>query len=115
MRRLRRLGLVLLGLFAGTAVAQADDFYKGKTLTILVGFSPGGGFDINARLLSRHLGRHIPGQPEVVVTNMPGASSYTAMQYLETRAPKDGTYIDTFNFALVADSKMFPERVKVPR
>ena len=113
MRRLRRLGLVLLGLFAGTAVAQADDFYKGKTLTILVGFSPGGGFDINARLLSRHLGRHIPGQPEVVVTNMPGASSYTAMQYLETRAPKDGTYIDTFNFALVADSKMFPERVKV--
>ena len=88
MRRLRRLGLVLLGLFAGTAVAQADDFYKGKTITILVGFSPGGGFDINARLLSRHLGRHIPGQPEVVVTNMP----VTPKNAAESRKVLDDIY-----------------------
>ena len=111
--RLHKMCFALMCLMAGMATAQAEDFYKGKTLTLLVGFSPGGGFDINARLLARHLGRHIKGQPDVVVTNMPGASSYTSIQFLETRAPKDGTYLDTFNFALVADSKMFPERVKV--
>ncbi len=103
------LGLACLSSFA----AQAEDFYKGKTVTILVGFSPGGGFDLNARLLARHIGRYIPGNPDVVITNMPGASSVTAMQFLDTRAPKDGTVMDTFNFGLVADSKLFPERVKL--
>lgn len=109
----RQIGLIILWLMASVSAAPAEDFYKGKTITILVGFSAGGGFDINARLLARHLGRHIPGQPDIVVTNMLGASSYTAIQYLDTRAPKDGTYLDTFNFALVADSRMFPERVKI--
>lgn len=96
----------------GAANVRAEDFYKGKTITILVGFSPGGGFDINARLLARHLGKFIPGRPEVVVSNMNGAASLTAVQYLDTRAPKDGTVIDTFNFGLISDSKFFPERVK---
>ena len=107
--------LLLIGLLAGFstgAAAQGEDFYKGKTITILVGFSPGGGFDINARLLARHIGRHIPGRPDVVVSNMNGAASLTAVQYLDTRGPKDGTLIDTFNFGLIGDSKLFPERVK---
>ena len=108
----RRFCLALACAALTTPAARAEDFYKGKTITILVGFSPGGGFDINARLLARHLGRFIPGRPEVVVTNMPGASSLTAVQYLDTRAPKDGTVIDTFNFGLISDSKLFPERVK---
>jgi len=112
MRGLGKLlvaGVACLASFA----AQAEDFYKGKTVTILVGFSPGGGFDLNARLLARHIGKHIPGNPDVVITNMPGASSLTAVQFLDTRAPRDGTFIDTFNFGMIADSKMFPERVKV--
>ena len=110
--RLLTLVSASLACFASFA-AQAEDFYKGKTVTILVGFSPGGGFDLNARLLARHIGKHIPGNPDVVVTNMSGASSLTAVQFLDTRAPKDGTVINTFNFGLIADSKLFPERVKV--
>jgi tripartite-type tricarboxylate transporter receptor subunit TctC len=91
---------------------RADDFYKGKTVTIIVGFSSGGGFDVNARLLARFLGKYIPGRPDVVVSNMPGAASFTSVQYMDTRAPKDGTVIDTFNFGLIGDSKLAPERVK---
>ena len=111
MNWLRVTMAALCGALAAPA-ASAEDFYKGKTITIRVGFSPGGGFDINARLLARHLGRFIPGRPEFVVTNMPGAASLTAVQYLDTRAPKDGTAIDTFNFGLISDSRLFPERVK---
>ncbi len=107
-----RLLAALVCALPAWAEARAEDFYKGKTITVLVGFSPGGGFDINARLLARHIGRFIPGRPEVVVGNMSGASSLTAVQYLDTRAPRDGTYIDTFNFGLIGDSKLFPERVK---
>ncbi len=112
---MKALGKLLIAGAACVAsfAAQAEDFYKGKTVTILVGFSPGGGFDLNARLLARHMGKHIPGNPDMVVSNMNGAASLTAVQYLDTRAPKDGTVIDTFNFGLIADSKLFPERVKV--
>lgn len=88
--------------------AAAEDFYAGKTLTILVGFSPGGGFDTNARVLARHLGRHIPGIPSVVVDNMPGASSVTSILYLDNKAPRDGTFIDTFNFGLLSASLLRP-------
>ncbi len=93
--------------------AAAQDFYKGKTLTIVVGFTAGGGFDINARLLARYIGRHIPGNPTVVVQNMPGAGSLTSVRYLDTSAPKDGTVIDIFNFGNIGDSKMAPERVSI--
>ncbi len=111
MRLLRLLsaGLACLAPFAG---ARAEDFYKGRTINVLVGFSPGGGFDLNARLLARHLGRFIPGRPDVVVSNMNGAASLAAVQYLDTRGAKDGTLIGTFNFGLIGDSRLFPERVK---
>jgi tripartite-type tricarboxylate transporter receptor subunit TctC len=92
--------------------ASAQDFYKGKTLTIVVGFTPGGGFDANARLLSRTLGGHIPGHPEVVVQNMPGAGSLTSVNYLDTTAPRDGTVVTIFNFGLIGDSRIRPDRVK---
>lgn len=75
---------------AQNAVAQ---FYRGKTVTIVVGSSPGGGYDTYARLLGRHLGTHIPGKPNVVVTNMPGAGSASAATYVARVAPKDGTFI----------------------
>jgi tripartite-type tricarboxylate transporter receptor subunit TctC len=98
---------------AGLQPATAQDFYKGKTLTILVGFTPGGGFDVNARLLARHIPRHIPGTPEVIVQNMPGAGSATSVLYLDASAPKDGTLIDTFNFGLIGDSLFQPNKTKM--
>src|SRR5262249_17828066 len=64
-----------VGSLAVPTLAVAQDFYKGRTLNIVVGFTAGGGFDINARLLARYIGRHIPGNPDVVVQNMPGAAS----------------------------------------
>jgi len=75
------------------APASAADYYAGKTLEFLVGAAPGGGYDIYARAVARHLGRHIPGEPTVVVKNMPGAGSAKAAQYIAGIAPKDGTSI----------------------
>ena len=93
--------------------ARAEDFYKGKTLTVMVGFSAGGGFDINARLLARHIGRYIPGNPDVVVVNMPGAGSLTAIVRLDADMPKDGTVIDTFNFGRIGNSLLQPDKTKI--
>ena len=69
------LACVLTGLLALALPARAQDFYKGKTFTIVVGFSPAGGFDSYARVLARYIGNHIPGKPTVIVQNMPGAGS----------------------------------------
>lgn len=76
----------------GGAVAQTA-FYEGKTLNIIVGTDAGGGFDLYARALGRHINRHIPGKPTTVVQNMPGAGSMKAAEFLYTLAPKDGTTI----------------------
>jgi tripartite-type tricarboxylate transporter receptor subunit TctC len=112
---LRCVGLCLPLVFAFGAAppAAAEDFYRGKTLTIMVGLSVGGGFDLNARVLARHIGRHIPGNPVVVVQNMVGAGSLTSVHYLDLTAPKDGTFLDTFNFGNLGESKLNPDKVKV--
>jgi tripartite-type tricarboxylate transporter receptor subunit TctC len=78
------------GLVA-TSPCNADDFYRGKQITIVVGFSAGGGYDLTARLYARHFGRHIPGNPSVVVANMPGAGSAVAAATLANTPPQDGT------------------------
>lgn len=109
-RALALCGAVWL-MAAVAAPAAAQDFYKGKNISIVVGFSPGGGFDANARLLARHIGRHIPGSPDVVVNNMPGAASQTALRHLDAIAPKDGTVITTFNFGLIGASRITPDKV----
>ena len=83
---------LLLPLTAARAQSVAD-FYKGKTITILVGSDAGGGYDLTARTLARHLSRHMPGQPNVIVQNKPGASSILAANYVYEIAPKDGTVI----------------------
>lgn len=75
-------------LIAGPARA---DFYAGKTVELLVGAPPGGGYDIYARAIARHLPRHVPGNPTIVVKNMPGAGSAKAAQFISSMAPKDGT------------------------
>ncbi len=92
--------------------SQAQDFYKGRTITIVVGFTPGGGFDANARLLSRHWADHIPGNPDVVVSNMPGAASMVAVNYLDASAAKDGTVVVTFNYGQMTASRIQSDKVK---
>ncbi|MGE5540610.1 MAG: Bug family tripartite tricarboxylate transporter substrate binding protein [Gemmatimonas sp.] len=82
------LALAVLGVLAQPATA--DDFYKGKQIKLVVGSGSGGGYDANARLLARHWPDHIPGKPEVVVQNLPGAGSLKAMNYIAFGAPKDG-------------------------
>ena len=83
---------------APSANAQAvAEFYKGKTIQIAVGFGVGGGYDLYARALGRHLGKHIPGQPTVVVQNIEGAGSVRAANYVYSGSSKDGTVIAAVN------------------
>src|SRR6202171_4327576 len=105
--------LVLASLVVVPTLSRADYFYKGKTFTIVVGFSPGGGYDLNARGLARHLAAHIPGNPNIIVQNMPGAGSLTSVRYLDVTAPKDGTAMTIFNPGLVTQSIMQPEKVQL--
>jgi tripartite-type tricarboxylate transporter receptor subunit TctC len=82
------------------AIAQ---FYKGKTVTIAVGAAAGGGLDTYARLIGRHLGKHIPGSPTVIVSNMPGAGGQIAARHIFAIAPKDGTHMATFFPSVLID------------
>ena len=84
-------------LIPGPGHAQSvDDFYRGKTINLIIGYSVGGGYDLYGRLVSRHIGKHIPGRPAVVPQNMTGAGSLRAAQYIYSVAPKDGTTFGTF-------------------
>ena len=104
--------LVLSAAFTAPAHAQAD-FYKGKTINLIVGFTPAGGYDINGRAVARHIGKHIPGNPNIIVQNNPGAGSLSAVRSLDATLPKDGTAIVTFNPGLVTQSIVQPELIKV--
>ena len=99
----------------GATASLADDagFLKGKTVSVIVGFSPGGGYDTYARLVARYFDRHIPGKPTIIVKNMPGASSMKAVKYLYTAAAQDGTNITTFNAGLIVQSMTKPKKVDV--
>jgi tripartite-type tricarboxylate transporter receptor subunit TctC len=89
----------LLGLAVAVApmpaAAQAD-FYKGKTVELIISTGAGGGLDTNGRIVARHLGNHIPGNPTIVAKNMPGAGHIRAANYVFSQAPKDGTTIGSF-------------------
>jgi tripartite-type tricarboxylate transporter receptor subunit TctC len=96
----KSLKAFLVGAFALLAAGPAqaagvEDFYKGKVINVVIGYSPGGGYDVYARLLARYMGRHIPGNPTLVPQNMPGAGSLKAALYIYEVAPKDGLYIGT--------------------
>jgi tripartite-type tricarboxylate transporter receptor subunit TctC len=83
---------IIAGLFASATSAQSPaDFYKGKNVDLYIGYSVGGGYDVYARILSRHMGKHIPGNPNVVPKNMEGAGSLRLANWLYNVAPKDGT------------------------
>lgn len=85
----------LMALLASHAASAqpADHTFAGKNITLVIGYPPGSGNDILGRLVARHLGKHLPGQPKVVAQNMPGAGSFKAANYLYSAAPKDGTYL----------------------
>jgi tripartite-type tricarboxylate transporter receptor subunit TctC len=100
MSRSFRLGTLLVLIAAGgVPSAHADavaDFYRGKDITILVGYGAGGGYDTTARLFAQHFGKHVPGKPAVIVQNMPGAGSMKVANHVFGVAPKDGTVLGIF-------------------
>lgn len=99
MKRIFAHSIGLLVLAAAPVVALAQDaaspdaFYKGKQINVVVGSGTGGGYDSYARLVARHLGRHVPGAPNVIVQNMPGAGSLNMTNYVYNVAPRDGTVL----------------------
>jgi len=100
----RRMTLRLLGIFVAAffalPLAQAqsvEEFYAGKDITLYIGFSPGGGYDTYGRLVARHIGKHIPGNPTIIPVNMEGAGSLRLANWLYNAAPTDGTAIGAVN------------------
>ena len=99
MIRLARLLLCLLAAVCAAQAARAQapaDFYRGKTVSLFVGYPPGGGYDVYARAIARHMGAFIPGKPGMVVRNQPGAASLTFANELYNTHPRDGTAFGTF-------------------
>jgi tripartite-type tricarboxylate transporter receptor subunit TctC len=94
-------GAIVLTTTAAQAADPVAEFYAGKTVRVLVGFAAGGGYDLYARTLGRYLGKHIPGEPTVVVQNTPGAGSLKVVNYLYNAAPRDGTVLATFARGIV--------------
>jgi len=92
--------LALSAVFPATGSAQTSP-YEGKTITIVVGFKTGGGYDRTARILARHMPKYIPGKPNIIVQNMPGANSITAANHVYAVAKPDGLTLGTFNRNLV--------------
>jgi tripartite-type tricarboxylate transporter receptor subunit TctC len=104
------IGLAFVGVFTGTALG--GDIYKGKTIRIVVGFSAGGGFDTYSRAIARHIAKHIPGKPTMVVQNMTGAGSLIAANYMFNKAKPDGLTIGNFHGGLVLQQVVGGKGVK---
>ena len=106
-RRLAGLLVSVVTLVAAASDLHADpvaDFYRGKTIRMIIGYGPGGGYDLYGRLAAEFLPRHIPGNPTIVPQNMPGAGSFVAAKYMAEVAPKDGTAIGSLAQTLALDS-----------
>ena len=104
----------LLFCASASGAQDAAEFYRGKTIRMIVGFVPGGGYDVYARLIARHAPRRIPGNPAIVVENMPGAASMTSVNYVTRIGAQDGTVIGVpgtapFFAPLTAEAHMFPD------
>ena len=97
---LRMASLSVIAAFGFTAtlvpVTSAEEMFEGKTVRVLIGFGAGGGYDRYGRQVARHIGKHLPGNPNVVAVNMPGAGSMKVVNYLYNVAPKDGTNFGIF-------------------
>jgi tripartite-type tricarboxylate transporter receptor subunit TctC len=92
---LTAIAVVAMSIPTGARSAGVEEFYKGRTVSLIIGYSAGSGYDIYARLLARFIGKYIPGHPTVIAQNMPGAGSLKAAMYVHGVAPKDGSVIAT--------------------
>lgn len=115
---IRKAGLAValvaaLGLVAGGAAVAADDFFKGKTIRVVVGYSPGGGYDTYTRQVVRHMGKHIPGNPNFIVQNMTGAGSLVSANYIQRRAKRDGTVLGVWNSGFVLMQALGDRKVQI--
>jgi len=99
----RAIPLALLLLSAAAWAQAPTEFYKGRTVELYIGYSVGGGYDIYARLLARHMSRHIPGNPVIAPKNMPGAGSLTLANWLYAAAPRDGSVFGTIGRGIAFD------------
>jgi len=103
-----RLAAIALGLACAAALAaapaRAEDFYKGKQLRLIAGFPAGNDYDLGARLLAKYLPKYIPGEPGIIVQNMPQAASVAAANFLYNQAPRDGTVLGSFSRNIVNDA-----------
>src|SRR5678810_1134394 len=99
--RLKWLPLSMLFFLACAVNVHPAEFYQGKTIRVIVGGSAGGGFDIYTRAMARHMGKHIPGNPAIIVENMTGAGTLIAAKYLHSSAKPDGLSFGIFNGALI--------------
>ena len=97
---------------ACTGAAAADDYFKGKKIDVLIGYSAGGTYDATARLLSRHMPKYIPGQPTMIPQNLPGSGSIKAILTLYTVAPKDGTMLGMIGRSYPIEPVFYPDRAK---
>ena len=106
------LSIVALAMPAGAQAQSVAEFYKGKTINVIVGYTAGGGYDLYARALTRHMGRHLPGNPNFIVQNITGAGSLNAANNLYNVAPKDGTSFGTFGRGLAMEPLIGTARVQ---
>jgi tripartite-type tricarboxylate transporter receptor subunit TctC len=106
------LAVVFCGLTLGQPVCaqSVEGFYRGKKIDLIIGYSSGGTYDLYARLVARHLGNYIPGNPTIVPRNMPGAASRTAAAFVYNIAPKDGTVLATADQSLAVQQAMGEKR-----
>ncbi len=103
---------LVCGAASSNAADPVESFYAGKTVTLLIGYSAGGGYDTYARVLARHMGSHIPGNPTIVPQNMPGAGSLRATNYLYEVAPRDGSVFGTFSRGEAMEPLLHPDSAK---
>jgi tripartite-type tricarboxylate transporter receptor subunit TctC len=103
VRALALVALAFAAVWPHASHAQTPGAFTGKTVTVYVSNPPGGGYDFYARLVARHIGRHIPSSPRVVVSNMPGAQGLTGANYLYNTAPKDGTALGLLTEEIATD------------
>ena len=101
---------LVLPLGAAPAQSQSEGFYRGKTLTINIAGTSGGGIDVGARLVARFIGKYLPGNPQVIAQNMPGAGGVRALEYLVSQAPKDGTVIAAFASGPILEPQIGPRK-----
>lgn len=97
------VGLLLLALPAAALADPVEDFYRGKTVTLFIGYDVGGGYDFYGREVAKFLGRHLPGNPTILPLNKPGASTMVLGNHLARQAPRDGTSFGIVNSALIFD------------